>query len=531
MISARQGTIVAASAGAAGAGLALAVGELITAFDGGGPSLITAVGDEFIDRFAASLKDIAVALFGTADKVALVVGIVIVSLAVGALLGVAGRRRRALIPAGFGAFGILGAWAYAQAPQTSAALGVVAATIAAGTGIVTLSQLLRLVPAGRVPAPLPPTDGPDLTAPPTDAPRRAEPIPRPGVPTRRAFLATGVVGAAAAGVGLSSMRLRTGDPAAVAARETVLPQPGVRAVEPNQPFSTPGQTPWVTPNAGFYRIDTAITVPRVNASSWKLTVDGMVDRPFSLTYDELLAMDSVEEFVTLRCVSDEIGGDLVGNAKWQGVPLAALLERAGVQTGAGQIVGHSVDGWTGGFPTEAASDGRQALVAFAMNGVPLPARHGYPARLVIAGLYGYVSATKWLERIELTTWDGFDGYWVPRGWSKEGPQKIGSRVDVPDREVPSGRVALAGVAWAPVRGIKAVDVQVDDGPWLPCRLGAVTSGATWVQWVHEWDATPGEHVVRARATATDGEVQTSEIARPDPDGATGLHERRFRVTS
>ncbi len=299
----------------------------------------------------------------------------------------------------------------------------------------------------------------------------------------------------------------------------------------HQPFSVAGLSPFVTPNADFFRIDTALTTPRIDADDWNLGIDGLVERPFELTYDELLGLDSVEETITLQCVSNEVGGSLVGNAVWQGVPLATLLERAGVRDGATQIVGRSVDGWTAGFPTELATDGRVAMVAYAMNGEPLPVEHGYPARLIVAGLYGYVSATKWLDRIELTTWEDFDGYWVPRGWAKEGPIKTASRIDVPRSStvLTPGPQMIAGVAWAPGRGIEHVEAQVDDGPWQVCELGEVTSANTWVQWRLAWEATAGDHVVRVRATDGEGETQTDAVAPPAPDGATGWPTRRLRV--
>jgi DMSO/TMAO reductase YedYZ molybdopterin-dependent catalytic subunit len=318
-----------------------------------------------------------------------------------------------------------------------------------------------------------------------------------------------------------------------AAREAVaLPAPAAPAsAGTGQGFVLPGLSPYITPNEDFYRIDTALTVPQVDVGRWRLDVRGLVERPFSISFDDLLAMDAVEETVTLQCVSNEVGGDLVGNAVWQGVPLADLLERAGVASGATQVVGRSVDRWTAGFPTELVGDGRVAMVAYAMNGEPLPLRHGFPARLVVSGLYGYVSATKWLREIELTTWEGFDGYWVPRGWAKEGPIKTASRIDTPraGTTLAAGRVAVAGVALAPTRGISAVEVQVDDEAWRPSRLADAATEHTWVQWVLEWDATPGDHVLRVRATDGTGAIQTEDIRPPQPDGATGWHTRRVRV--
>ena len=253
---------------------------------------------------------------------------------------------------------------------------------------------------------------------------------------------------------------------------------------------------------------------------------GLVDRPLEMTYDELLAMPLFEQYVTIACVSNEVGGSLVGNALWRGVRLKELFDRAGVQSEASQVVGRSVDGFTVGFPLgHALADEREPMVALAMNGEALPTRHGFPARLIVPGLFGYVSATKWLAEIELATWDGFDAYWVPLGWSKEGPILTQSRIDTPrngDR-LAAGRVAIAGVAWAPDRGISAVEVQVDDGDWVAAETSTPISDATWVQFVHRWDATDGDHAVRVRATDGNGDVQTDERTPPAPDGARGHH--------
>ena len=250
----------------------------------------------------------------------------------------------------------------------------------------------------------------------------------------------------------------------------------------------------------------------------------MVERPFTLTYAELLALPQIEADVTLSCVSNEIGGDLAGNARWQGVLLADLLQRAGVRSGATQVLGRSVDGFTAGFPTEVALDGRDAMVAIAMNGVPLPASHGFPARLVVPGLYGYVSATKWLAAIELTRFDEVDGYWIPRGWSKEGPIKTQSRIDVASREV------IAGVAWAPTRGIERVEVRVDERPWQEATLAAALNDDTWRQWFMPWDATPGQYVIAVRATDGTGATQTAERTGVAPNGASGHHTIRVEIS-
>jgi DMSO/TMAO reductase YedYZ molybdopterin-dependent catalytic subunit len=269
----------------------------------------------------------------------------------------------------------------------------------------------------------------------------------------------------------------------------------------------------------------------VNAESWRLRIDGMVDRPYELSYKDLLAGDLISADVTLACVSNEVGGTLVGNARWTGVRLDALLAKAGVKPGADQIVGRSVDGFTTGFPV-AALDGRAAMVAVAMNGAPLPRVHGFPVRLVVPGLYGYVSATKWLRQIELTTFDAFDAYWVRRGWARMGPIKLESRVDVPRDTgiVRAGRRPIAGVAWAPHRGVAKVEVRVDEGAWREAVLGPTLGADAWRQWHLDWDATRGHHVIQVRAVTNDGEVQTAQTASPFPDGATGYHRVRVEVT-
>jgi DMSO/TMAO reductase YedYZ molybdopterin-dependent catalytic subunit len=298
-----------------------------------------------------------------------------------------------------------------------------------------------------------------------------------------------------------------------------------------------GLTPLIVPNNEFYRIDTALVVPQVDVSLWRLKVTGLVDTPYELTFDELTAMEAVEGSITLACVSNEVGGDLVGNAIWRGIPLAAVLERAGVQPAATQVVGRSVDGFTAGFPTEVALDGRMSMVAVGMNGEPLPAQHGFPARLIVPGLYGYVSATKWLAEIELTTWEAFDAYWIPRGWAKEGPIKTQSRIDVPrgGSTVSAGRVAVAGVAWGGIRSISKVEVRiwpVGDEPtddWHEARLSEALSNSSWRQWVLEWDAAEGDYRLDVRATDGEGTTQTEERARTDPDGATGWHRTSVKV--
>ena len=294
-----------------------------------------------------------------------------------------------------------------------------------------------------------------------------------------------------------------------------------------EPFDVPGLSSWITPSTDdqFYRIDSALSFPQIDPATWRLSFTGMVDDPYELTYDEILDMDLVERTITLACVSNPIGGDYVGNAVWTGVPLADLLDRAGVQDGATQIVGRSVDDFTAGFPTETAYDGRNAMLVVGQNGEPLQVRHGFPARLVVAGLYGYVSATKWIEEINLTTWEAFNGYWIDLGWSKDGPMKTASRIDVPQHRsrITAGTTPIAGVAWSPVRGIQAVEISIDEGPWQICDLAVPGTDESWVQWKADWNASPGVHRIDVRAIDKYGEIQPVGPKDVAPDGAEGYH--------
>ena len=291
----------------------------------------------------------------------------------------------------------------------------------------------------------------------------------------------------------------------------------------------PGISPYVTPiipRDDFYRIDTALSIPQVDLSRWSLRFTGMVDRPFTLNFDDILAMDLSDHVITLACVSNPVGGRLVGNAVWTGVPLAALLERAGAQRRANQVVGRSVDDFTAGFPTGVVHDGRNAILAIGMNNELLPAAHGFPARLLVAGLYGYVSAVKWIDEIHLTTWDAFDGYWVPRGWSKRGPMKTQSRIDIPknNARLKAGETtSIAGIAWAPTRGIVRVETKVGNEDWVESRLGQALGDESWVQWHREWTPTKGRHRIRVRATDGKGVTQGSVGVPTLPNGAEGWH--------
>ncbi|HWB73101.1 MAG TPA: molybdopterin-dependent oxidoreductase [Egibacteraceae bacterium] len=518
-----------AVAGATAAALALGVSEFVAGLADGVPSLVLAVGTGVIDSAPPAVKNVAIAVLGTADKPALVAGIVVLAVAAGAVLGVAGARRFATAAVGFAAFGLLGALAAARDPRNVPGPTVLTAALAAAVGLAVLRWLLVLAAGGAEP------DAAEGGVGPAEGGRSAgpaEPIGQRG--DRRAFLqATAATGAAAvlSGWGGRYLTARARTDAARAAVELPSPARALARAPAGGGLDVRGLSPFYTPNDRFYRIDTALSVPQVDPDSWRLRVVGMVQRPYELSYQQLLELPQVEADITLSCVSNEVGGGLVGNARWLGVRLAEVLARAGVHPEATQVVGRSVDGFTVGFPTQAAIDGRDALVAVAMNGEPLPVAHGFPARLVVPGLYGYVSATKWLQELALTTWEGFDAYWVPRGWAKEGPVKTQSRIDVPrdGASLPAGRQPVAGVAWAPHRGIDRVEVQVDEGPWVQARLAGPGGVDTWRQWLVEWQAAPGRHTIRCRATDGLGQRQTQRRAPPAPDGATGWHTIRVAV--
>jgi DMSO/TMAO reductase YedYZ molybdopterin-dependent catalytic subunit len=343
---------------------------------------------------------------------------------------------------------------------------------------------------------------------------------------RRRFLkAVGIVVGVAAVGGIAG-RLLTGRRSVSAARSDVT-LPAAQSAAPAVPANAQaaGAVGYVTSNDDFYRIDTALFPPQVDPANWQLRIHGMVRNPITITWAELLKRPMIERYVTLACVSNEVGGDLIGNALWLGTPIKALLDEADPLPDADQVVQRSVDGWTCGTPTAVLRDGRDALLAVGMNGAPLPIEHGFPVRMVVPGLYGYVSACKWITEIELTRFADFDAYWVPRGWSARGPIKTQSRIDTPrdGAERPAGPVMVAGVAWAQHTGVAKVEVQVDGGPWAEATLAGTVSSDTWRQWSYRWDATPGQHAVRVRATDTRGNTQTSTPAPPAPDGATGWH--------
>ncbi len=444
----------AAIAGAAAVAAALGISEFLAGLLPGATSLVAAVGQVVIDLQPPGAKDVVVALFGTNDKLALEVFVTVVSLGLGALFGLLATRRFWLGGAGFVAFGLLGFVAALGDPLANPALVAAQTGLSVGLGLQVLSWLLAVL-ATNV------SDGRAGHA-------RSD-------PARRSFLLrAGAVGIGALAAGFAGRSLLERARIAPAGAAAAIP-PASAVVEGlvsahDLAPATPELTPIVMPNDRFYRIDTSLIVPSVDTASWNLRIHGLVDRETVLSWPELLNLPLFEQYVTIACVSNEVGGNLVGNAKWTGVKLRDVLEIAGVQTAATQLVGRSVDGWTAGMPTAWVMDpAREPMIAVRMNDEPLPPAHGYPARLIVPGLYGYVSATKWLAELELTTLEGFNGYWVPLGWAKEAPILTQSRIDTPGGMVKAGRVPIAGLAWAPDRGVQKVEVEIA-GTWHEATL-------------------------------------------------------------
>jgi len=558
--SASRDRAQAAAAGVAAALLGIGAGELTATLVAPSSSPFAVVGGMLIDAAPAWAKDTAISWFGTGDKAALLTGIAIVLLAGAATLGVCERRWRGV---GIAGFVVLGAAVSLLAPLRADAvtLSWLPALVAGIVAGVVLRMLLRRLPAREtasssrdsrpelqsrdaeavsrswgeeVPtAPDRSPTSPELAGPAKpDAPAgplTPNALPAPDGPTRRRFLAW-TVGTAAVGVlaAVAATAGRAGSVAVGAVRTALrLPKPAVPAapVPAGAALTVDGLTPLITPAADFYRIDTALVVPQVDPAQWRLRIHGLVAHEITLTWDELLALPLVENAATLSCVSNEVGGDLVGNAVWLGYPIRELLAKAQPAADADMVLSTSVDGFTAGTPLEALTDDRAALLAIGMNGAPLPIEHGFPVRMVVPGLYGYVSATKWVTDLEVTRFDRATAYWTSRGWSARGPVKLESRIDVPraNGSAGPGDTVIAGVAWQPHVGVGAVEVQVDDGPWQRAELAPAISADTWVQWRLPWRATTGQHTLRCRATSADGTVQTAAVAPPAPDGATGWH--------
>ncbi|WP_181696656.1 molybdopterin-dependent oxidoreductase [Nocardia sp. GTS18] len=500
----RLGHLAAAAAATAAAATVLAVGHLVAVLVAPAASPFFVLGATVVDNTPKWLKDSAIRWFGANDKLALAISMAAVMVVTASLLGELARRRFALAAGALTVLGLIVAVLALRRPNATF-LFVMPALAGTLAGVAALTVLFVSF---------------------------SEPEPEPTIgPSRRGFmLALAGVTAGVVAVGVAGRYLATrlrdiaADRAAFLLPRVAKPAPPVSA-EMDLPVQ--GITPFVTDADEFYRVDTALQLPSLTRDEWRLRIHGMVEREIRLDYDELLARDAVESVITLTCVSNEVGGDLLGTARWTGYRLADLLAEAGPSRDADMVLSRSIDGFTASTPLAALTGNQDALLAVAMNGEALPVAHGYPARMIVPGLYGYVSATKWVVDLEVTRFDRAEAYWTRRGWAPTAPIKTASRIDVPAAfaTLPAGLVVVAGVAWAQGRGIRTVEVQVDDGAWQQATLAEAYSIDTWRQWTWRWDASPGTHSLRVRATDATGSVQTDERVPPFPDGATGHHSR------
>lgn len=489
--------------------------ELLAAIFARAASPVLAVGSFIVDIVPRPLKELAITLFGETDKVALLVGVGLGAVVAAAIAGYLQYRFR---PVGAVLLGVGGALATA-AIVTRAGAGalawlppVVGTIVGVGVLLVLSRRLRRWTQAAA-----------------------ADDAATAGVNRRGFFIMSGLVaaGAIVVGVGARIVNVAT---ASVAAARDALRIPAARStvtVPAGADLGVPGLTPIITPNADFYRVDTALTVPNVDPTTWRLSIEGMVDTPVELSFDDLVGMGVDEYGVTLTCVSNEVGGDLVGNAIWTGVPIRDVLRMAGPQGDADMVLSESVDGYTASTPLSSLTDDNlDAIFAVAMNGEPLPFEHGFPVRMVVPGLYGYVSATKWVTKLTVTRFDKDEAYWTPRGYSAEAPIKMSSRVDTPKIGTPvsAGAVVIAGMAWAQPVGVEKVEVSIDDGEWQQATLSSPINDQSWVQWKLDWNADAGSHYIVVRATDKEGNLQVQEQAAIAPNGSSGWQRTLVTVS-
>ena len=492
--------------------LAVTTGMVVAAL-GNVASPIDAVGSSFIDRTPRWLKELAIDWFGTNDKTALRVGIVIVLILVSLISGSLSNKSPAPLIAAIVIFSFLGmlsasersgsTWVSLAAPCIGSLVGIAVALVMLWQ--INNQWLLKHFPTeSQVPL------GWD----------------------RRRFIRT--ASSASVGAVVLGTLAQNGEQQRIDRIEAQIPDSLPDAIDSSvidESDVAPGELLYITPNEDFYRIDTALSFPNVDLDTWKIRIHGMVDNEIELTYQDILDMPQIERTITICCVSNDVGGSYVGNAVWQGVLLKDLLDRTVVHSDAEQVFSRSIDGWTSGFPIGVALDGRDAMLAIGMNGEPLPLEHGFPARLIVPGVYGYVSATKWIKEIEINKWSDAEGYWVPLGWAREAPIKTQSRIDVPrkNQDLQPGLNKIAGVAWAQHTGIEKVEVRIDNGEWQDTELSDDITDDAWRLWTYNWTATSGKHTIQVRATDKSGYTQTEVVTSVAPDGATGWHTRKVVV--
>ncbi|WP_341977981.1 molybdopterin-dependent oxidoreductase [Microbacterium sp. LTA6] len=518
----------AALAGVIGGAVFLATAELFALLFARAASPILAVGGFVIDIVPQPFKEFAIATFGEYDKIALLAGL---GLAVVIASAIAGVLQWVRPPLGVVALIIAGVLSTAAIVTRAGVtpLAFVPPLLGTIAGALILILLIGRLRTWRDTALGERSD--DIL---TDAVPENPAAPK-GFDRRRFFILAAISGASAVIVGITartvSMAVGSVDSIRSALR---LPAARTKVTVPKgAELDIEGLSTLFTPNKDFYRVDTALTVPTIDPETWRLVIDGMVDQRIEMSFQDILDMGLDEYAITLTCVSNEVGGELVGNAMWLGVPLRDVLKKAGVKAGADMVLSRSVDGYTASTPLAALTDeDLDAILAVGMNGEPLPLEHGFPVRMVVPGLYGYVSATKWLTELKVTTFADDEAYWTPRGYSAEAPIKFSSRLDTPSigQAVPAGTIPLAGVAWAQSVGIERVEVRIDDGEWMPATMSTPINDDTWVQWFMEWDATPGTHYVAVRAVNKNGDLQIEERAPIAPDGSSGWQRSLIRVT-
>ncbi len=503
------------AAGVVAAGVAVGIGHLVAALTDPVTSPLIAVGSALIDAAPTPAKEFAVRTLGTNDKPVLLSTVALVLLVFAAVLGLVAWQHRRIAYAGIALLGVAGVVA---ALTRGGVLDTIPSVLAGVAGVLALRFLL--------------TRRQPRTSAEEAEPRAASAIDAAAGRSRRGFLlalgGTAAVAALAGGGGIVVGRVKAAG--AAARRALGLPAPTSPAPPLPEGVQVSGVDRFVTANADFYRVDISLVTPRVDASTWTLTIDGMVDHPLTLSYDDLLAMPLIERNITLTCVSNEVGGSYVSTSKWLGVPFSEIIKRVGVQAGVDQVYSYSSDsGYTCSTPFQAVNDGRDAMIVIGMNGEVLPDAHGYPARMLVPGLFGFVSATKWLERIEFTTYAKRTAYWTERKWATDAPILTQSKIEVPKSlaTLPKDKPVIAGVAWAQHRGIKKVEIRIDGGDWHDVKLAADGGIDLWRQWSYTYDGPAGLHGAEVRATDLDGNTQPEARTKVFPDGARGWHQIQF----